>query len=228
MTTKYSDSIIEAARGELEKLLQPVDAGDVKTEFLTLSVDDLLSRWSLPDYTTHGEISINKAGFGFVNNVYVPNKLARGMDGKHCVVRWVDGEKGPRCIKIVDAETYIHWHHDEIVLSLLERLKRTRESQAEEIRHSELYWVKLKDISKTLGFTLVALELSTISVNYGGRGEDSFTFEEDVDEESARRLLDALQLRHADDGSGSYDHGHDRITITQHGFRNAWVGPWTD
>ena len=87
----------------------------------------------------------------------------------------------------------------------------------------------MKAKCKALGLELCEIVKETKSVNYGGRGSDSYRCSTPITEEKAAEVLTVLGGRHAEaNPAGPYDPGHDNIVLMVNGFRNDWCGPWTD
>lgn len=230
-------SAADAARRDAEtaerigELRRPLT--DEETDEALADLDPAEMQALLPDNVRSGFFR-RPAGkaFGFVADAFIPPAVAFHLHGETAYAVLVeDGAKGPRAKRVTLLETYVGWHRDELRAAARARASANRLSQAAflESRQTETSrWEAMKAAAGALGFDLRAVELGTESRDYGGRGRDVYVVSGVADEGGARRLLEALGTRHAEDVQAPYDTGHDRVRLTPDGFENEWCGPWDD
>lgn len=226
--TRYSKSFID---GELAKITDPTLA-DAEEKF-RFSNAQKKSELVVDKMTRLGFFRRPKPGtaFGFVDSVFVPPSIAAGLhEGAWVAVLAEEGRKGWRAVRLATAEQYISWHRQEMVEKLHKEMIEEAEYARSDLRRDLEYFEKLqKKILDALGLHLVELVEQVDSSNYGGRGSDTYTFEEFVSPEMAESVLDTIHGRYAEpDNDAPYDHGSDRVSILANGFINRWHGPWTD
>ena len=230
---------IKAHEAEMVELQKPVTRADA--ELFIKRLDDYDLTKLLPKDTVVGTVRFavsrgQRQPYGFISSpvgdVFVPPRLMEGQKDDERVAAQVEYDNSRRrAVNMVDVWKYVSWHEDEILNNAAIELKTRLDRDLERLTTKDPTggWEEMKAKCKALGLELCEIVKETKSVNYGGRGSDSYRFSTPITEEKASEVLTVLGGRHAEaNPAGPYDPGHDRIVLTEDGFRNDWCGPWTD
>lgn len=226
----------EAEIAELEKKTTLEDAEALLPRFDMYEITKVLPKGTVAGKILRAKKQGVEQSYGFVDTSYgdifvPPSMMADFQNNAKVAVVFERTPRGKVADRIANLDDYISWHRDEVLENIVKMIDADHAEKLRFLRNKDPSdgWYDMKDKCNALGLQLVEIFKEIKSLNYGGRGRDTYRFSTLITEEKASEVLDALGARHAEVvQSGSYDHGHDRITITVNGFHNDWCGPWDD
>ncbi len=231
---------LKTHEAEMERLSKPATDADAEKELSKMTeydISQVLPQGTVAGVFNHAKKQGAVQSYGFcetgAGDVFIPPALARDLeDGMKIAILVSDGPRGKFADKIASLDKFISWHRDEIIEAIKKCLDERNKRDLSWFGASDPTdgWEEKKAKCKALGLELVEIRFERASSNYGGRGSDHYKFKtKPVDEAHANEVLNVLNARHAEKNpKGPYDPGHDRIVLTENGFRNDWCGPWTD